>query len=179
MPKRQLQQKHKQDKNQQDVELNQFVRHPPAPLPHYSLLRSRSPSPSSPSGSTLDLPNVPFYPRLPPIVSPPSKQINFRFFAENDSDCSPIRPAGESVLARINCPPRWLSLNTELCCGVSELRWPSSLFVSCVWSFVRLCLCLLTSLKKDEMLCKVWVHEAWIHFLLSVEEGSFELQQHK
>ncbi|KAM7414119.1 hypothetical protein PAMA_019099 [Pampus argenteus] len=73
-------------------------------------LRSRSPSPSSPSGSTLELPNVPSYPRLPPIVSPPSKQLNSpprqlsglsnpAFFIEDDSDISAIRPAESSSLS--------------------------------------------------------------------------------
>ncbi|XP_022605580.1 cyclic nucleotide-gated cation channel beta-1-like [Seriola dumerili] len=73
-------------------------------------LRSRSPSPSSPSGSALELPNVPSYPRLPPIVSPPSKQLNSpshqlsglsnpAFFIEDDSDISAIRPAETSSLS--------------------------------------------------------------------------------
>lgn len=108
MPKKQQQQKQKQDKNQQDVELNRLVQHSPLPPPHHSQLRSRSPSPSSPNGGTLELPNVPSYPRLPPIVSPPSKQLNSlsrqlsglsnpAFFIEDDSDISAIRPAGESA----------------------------------------------------------------------------------
>ncbi|XP_069018492.1 cyclic nucleotide-gated channel beta-1-like [Embiotoca jacksoni] len=73
-------------------------------------LRSRSPSPSSPNGSALELPNVPSYSRLPPIVSPPSKQLsclsrqlsglsNPAFFIEDDSDISPIRPAESSSLS--------------------------------------------------------------------------------
>ncbi len=104
----QQQQKQKQDKNQQDVELNRLVRHSPLPPPHHPQLRSRSPSPSSLNGSALELPNVPSYPRLPPIVSPPSKQLNSpscqlsglsnpAFFIEDDSDISAIRPAGESA----------------------------------------------------------------------------------
>ncbi|XP_040894094.1 cyclic nucleotide-gated cation channel beta-1-like [Toxotes jaculatrix] len=82
--------------------LSQF----PSQAQQYFLnLRSRSPSPSSPNGSTLELPNVPSYPRLPPIVSPPSTQLNSpsrqlsglsnpAFFIEDDSDISAIRPAG-------------------------------------------------------------------------------------
>nr|XP_046249987.1 cyclic nucleotide-gated cation channel beta-1-like [Scatophagus argus] len=111
MPKKQQQQqqKQRQDKNQQEVELNQLVRHSPLPPPHHPHLRSRSPSPSSPNGSTLELPNVPSYPRLPPIVSPPSKQLsslsrqlsglsNPAFFIEDDSDVSAI-PAESSSLS--------------------------------------------------------------------------------
>uniref|UniRef100_A0A3Q3F1N0 Cyclic nucleotide-gated cation channel beta-1-like n=1 Tax=Labrus bergylta TaxID=56723 RepID=A0A3Q3F1N0_9LABR len=114
MPKKnqqqqQQQQKQKQDKNQQDVELNRLVRHSPLPPPHHPQLRSRSPSPSSPNGSTLELPNVPSYPRLPPIVSPPSKQLNSpsrqlsglcnpAFFIEDDPDAAPRRPAGELLV---------------------------------------------------------------------------------
>lgn len=114
MPKRQQQQqqqpqqKQKYEENQQGVELNRLVRHSPFPSPHHPPLRSRSPSPSSPLGSTLELPNVPSYPRLPPIVSPPSKQLNSlsrqlsglsnpAFFIEDDSDISAVGPAGESV----------------------------------------------------------------------------------
>ncbi|KAM9854306.1 uncharacterized protein ACBR49_002909 [Aulostomus maculatus] len=74
-----------------------------------SQLRSRSPSPSSPNGSTLELPNVPSYPRLPPIVSPPSKQLNSpshqlsglsnpAFFIEDESEISAIRHAESSRL---------------------------------------------------------------------------------
>ncbi|XP_068594985.1 cyclic nucleotide-gated channel beta-3-like [Brachionichthys hirsutus] len=69
-------------------------------------LRSRSLSPSSPNGSTLDLPNVPSYPRLPPIGSPPSKQLNSLsglsnpvFFIEDDSVSSAVRPAESSSLS--------------------------------------------------------------------------------
>ncbi|XP_041853872.1 cyclic nucleotide-gated cation channel beta-1-like isoform X2 [Melanotaenia boesemani] len=109
MPKKQQQQKQKQDKNQQDVELNQLVRHSPLSAPHHPHLRSRSPSPSSPSASTLELPNVPSYPRLPPIVSPPSKRLsslphqllgvsNPAFFIEDDSDISALRPAESSSI---------------------------------------------------------------------------------
>ncbi|KAM4618196.1 uncharacterized protein ACJ7VT_007595 [Polymixia lowei] len=69
--------------------------------------QSRSPSPSSPSGSTLELPNVPSYPRLPPIVSPPSKQLsslrrqlsglsNPAFYIEDDPDIS-ARTAGSRL----------------------------------------------------------------------------------
>ncbi|XP_041652213.1 cyclic nucleotide-gated cation channel beta-1-like [Cheilinus undulatus] len=111
MPKKQQQQqKQQQNKNQQDVELNQLIRHSPLPPPHHPHLRSRSPSPSSPNGSTLELPNVPSYPRLPPIVSPPSKQLNSpsrqlsglcnpAFFIEDDSDVPAIRPAETSSLS--------------------------------------------------------------------------------
>ncbi|XP_062277552.1 LOW QUALITY PROTEIN: cyclic nucleotide-gated cation channel beta-1-like [Scomber scombrus] len=81
-------------------------------------LRSRSPSPSSANSSTLELPNVPSYPRLPPIVSPPSKQLsspsrqlsglsNPAFFIEDDSDISAIRPAGgeeQSCIPQILTP---------------------------------------------------------------------------
>nr|XP_033941391.1 cyclic nucleotide-gated cation channel beta-1-like [Pseudochaenichthys georgianus] len=107
MPKKQQQQqqqKQKQDKNQHDVELNRLVRPSPLSPAH---LRSRSPSPSSLNGSTLELPNVPSYPRLPPIVSPPSKQLNSvsrqlsglsnpAFFIEDDEA---IRPAESSSLS--------------------------------------------------------------------------------
>lgn len=112
MPKRQQlqqqqqQQKQKQDNNQQDVELSRLVRRAPLPPPHHPHLqsRSRSPSPSSPNGSILELPNVPSYPRLPPIVSSPSKHprslsglSNPAFFIEDDSDISALRTAGEST----------------------------------------------------------------------------------
>ncbi|XP_029290570.1 cyclic nucleotide-gated cation channel beta-1 [Cottoperca gobio] len=112
MPKKQQQQqqKQKQDKNQHDVELNRLVRHSPLPPPHHPQLRSRSPSPSSPNGSALELPNVPSYPRLPPIVSPPSNQLNSpshqlsglsnpAFFIEDDSGISAIRAAESSSLS--------------------------------------------------------------------------------
>ncbi|KAI9518194.1 cyclic nucleotide gated channel beta 1 [Dissostichus eleginoides] len=60
--------------------------------------------------TTLELPNVPSYPRLPPIVSPPSKQLNSAsrqlsglsnpaFFIEDDSDIPAIRPAESSSLS--------------------------------------------------------------------------------
>ncbi|KAK9517033.1 hypothetical protein VZT92_024929 [Zoarces viviparus] len=92
--------------------LSQF----PSQAQQYFLnLRSRSPSPSSPSpsspnGSALELPNVPSYPRLPPIVSPPSKQLNSAsrqlsgfsnpaFFIEDDSDISALRPTESSSLS--------------------------------------------------------------------------------
>lgn len=110
MPKKQIQQqqKQKQDMNQQDVELNRLIRHSPLPPPHYPQLRSGSTSPSSPSGSTLELPNVPSYPRLPPIVNSPTKQLNSPshqlsglsnpvFFTEDDFYSSAVRPAGESA----------------------------------------------------------------------------------
>ncbi|XP_034542689.1 cyclic nucleotide-gated cation channel beta-1-like isoform X2 [Notolabrus celidotus] len=114
MPKKQQQQqqqKQKQEKNQQDVELNRLVRHSPLPPPpHHPQLRSRSPSPSSPNGSALELPNVPSYPRLPPIVSPPSRQLNSpsrqlsglsnpAFFIEDDSEVSAKRHAESSSLS--------------------------------------------------------------------------------
>ncbi|XP_056272938.1 cyclic nucleotide-gated cation channel beta-1-like isoform X2 [Pseudoliparis swirei] len=103
MPKKQQQQQHK---NQQDVELNRLVRHSPLPPPHQP--RSRSPSPSN--GSGLELPNVPSYSRLPPIVSPPSKELNSpsrqlsglsnpAFFIEDDSDVSATRPTESSTLS--------------------------------------------------------------------------------
>ncbi|XP_039470073.1 cyclic nucleotide-gated cation channel beta-1-like [Oreochromis aureus] len=111
MPKKQQQQqKQKQDNSQQDVELSRLVRHSPLPPPHHPQLRSRSPSPSSPNSSILELPNVPSYPRLPPIVSSPSKQprplshqlsglSNPAFFIEDDSDISAIRPAESSNIS--------------------------------------------------------------------------------
>lgn len=111
MPKKQQQQQQQQkQKTQQDLELNQLVRHSPLPPPHHPHLRSRSPSPSSANSSALELPNVPSYPRLPPIVSPPSKQLtspsrqlsglsNPAFFIEDDSDISAIRPAGDFLPA--------------------------------------------------------------------------------
>uniref|UniRef100_A0A3B3DV82 Cyclic nucleotide-binding domain-containing protein n=1 Tax=Oryzias melastigma TaxID=30732 RepID=A0A3B3DV82_ORYME len=64
------------DQNQQDLELDRLVRSSPLPPPHHPQLRPRSPSPSSPHGSTLELPNVPSYPRLPPIASSPSKHLS-------------------------------------------------------------------------------------------------------
>uniref|UniRef100_A0A3Q2FRR9 Cyclic nucleotide-gated cation channel beta-1-like n=1 Tax=Cyprinodon variegatus TaxID=28743 RepID=A0A3Q2FRR9_CYPVA len=102
MPKKQQQQKQTQNNMQPDLELNHLMHHSPLPPPYHPPLRSRSPSPSSPSGSTLELPNVPSYPRLPPIASPPSKQLyplprqlsglsNPAFFIEDDS--SGLRPA--------------------------------------------------------------------------------------
>uniref|UniRef100_A0A3Q2VH83 Cyclic nucleotide gated channel subunit beta 1b n=1 Tax=Haplochromis burtoni TaxID=8153 RepID=A0A3Q2VH83_HAPBU len=112
MPKKQQQQqKQKQDNSQHDVELSRLVRHSPLPPPHHPQLRSRSPSPSSPNGSILELPNVPSYPRLPPIVSSPSKQprplshqlsglSNPAFFIEDDSDISAIRPASSNISLR-------------------------------------------------------------------------------
>ncbi|RVE72346.1 hypothetical protein OJAV_G00061010 [Oryzias javanicus] len=95
------------DQNQQDLELDRLVRSSPLPPPHHPQLRSRSPSPSSPHGSTLELPNVPSYPRLPPIASSPSKRpsspprqlsglSNPAFFIEDDSHCNTaesVRPA--------------------------------------------------------------------------------------
>uniref|UniRef100_A0AAQ4QFC8 Cyclic nucleotide gated channel subunit beta 1b n=1 Tax=Gasterosteus aculeatus aculeatus TaxID=481459 RepID=A0AAQ4QFC8_GASAC len=115
MPKKQQQQqqqqqKQKQDKDRQHVELNQLARHSPLPHPHHPQLRSRSPSPSSQNGSALELPNVPSYPRLPPIVSPPSKQLlspphqlaglsNPAFFIEDDSDVSAIGATESSSLS--------------------------------------------------------------------------------
>uniref|UniRef100_A0A3Q3J8H9 Cyclic nucleotide-binding domain-containing protein n=1 Tax=Monopterus albus TaxID=43700 RepID=A0A3Q3J8H9_MONAL len=108
MPKKQQQQKkQKQDTNQQDVELHRFVQHSPT---HHPQLRSCSPSPSSPSGSALQLPNVPSYPCLPPSVIPPSNQLNslshqlsglpnLSFFIEDDSYASPIKPTGSSSLS--------------------------------------------------------------------------------
>lgn len=99
MPKKQQQQKQNRDKNQQDLELNQLEQHPPL----HPFLHSRSPSPSSLNGSTQELPNVPSYPRLPPI-SPPFKQLNSppqqlaglsnpAFHIEDDADI-PARPTG-------------------------------------------------------------------------------------
>ncbi|XP_015229561.1 PREDICTED: cyclic nucleotide-gated cation channel beta-1-like [Cyprinodon variegatus] len=104
MPKKQQQQKQTQNNMQPDLELNHLMHHSPLPPPYHPPLRSRSPSPSSPSGSTLELPNVPSYPRLPPIASPPSKQLyplprqlsglsNPAFFIEDDSESSGLRPA--------------------------------------------------------------------------------------
>ncbi|CAJ1057248.1 cyclic nucleotide-gated cation channel beta-1-like isoform X1 [Xyrichtys novacula] len=107
MPRKQQQQQ--KQKNHSDVELNR-LRHSPLPPPHYPQLRSRSPSPSSPNGSALELPNVPSYPRLPPIVSPPSRQLhspshqlsglsNPAFFIEDGSEVSAIRHAESSSLS--------------------------------------------------------------------------------
>ena len=111
MPKKQQQQQQQQEHDHdhpQDVELTQFICHSPLPPPQHPHLRSRSPSPSSLNGSILELPNVPSYPRLPPIVSPPSERLNSlsrqlsgianpAFFIEDDPDISAVRPAGESV----------------------------------------------------------------------------------
>lgn len=110
MPKKkqqQQQQEHEQQHPQQDVELTWFICHSPLPPPQHPHLRSRSPSPSSLNGSVLELPNVPSYPRLPPIVSPPSRRLdslsrqlsgisNPAFFIEDDPDIPAGRPAGES-----------------------------------------------------------------------------------
>ncbi|TNN00953.1 hypothetical protein fugu_012199 [Takifugu bimaculatus] len=110
MPKKQQQQQEQErDRTQQDVELTWFICHSPLPSQHPHL-RSRSPSPSSLSGSVLELPNVPSYPRLPPIVSPPSKQLgslsrqlsgvsNPAFFIEDDPDFSAVRPTESSSLS--------------------------------------------------------------------------------
>ncbi|XP_028304111.1 cyclic nucleotide-gated cation channel beta-1 [Gouania willdenowi] len=112
MPKKQQQQqqqKQKLDKNRQEVELSQFVIHSPPPL-HRRQLLSRSPSPSALNGSSLELPNVPSYPHLPPIVSPPSKHSsslsrklsgfsNPAFFIEDDSDITGRRQAASSRLS--------------------------------------------------------------------------------
>lgn len=121
MPKKQQQQQQEQerDRTQQDVELTWFICHSPLTSPQHPHLRSRSPSPSSLSGSILELPNVPSYPRLPPIVSPPSKQLgslsrqlsgvsNPAFFIEDDPDISAVRPTGESVVQ---------------CCGTISLEF--------------------------------------------------------
>ncbi|KAK7891156.1 hypothetical protein WMY93_023119 [Mugilogobius chulae] len=106
MPKKQSQQQQKQNSSVHDVELNRLVRSPLTP-PHHA--HSRSPSPSSLNGSNLELPNVPSYSRLPPIVSSPSKQLMSRqlsglsnpaFFIEDDSDCPPFRPAESSISLR-------------------------------------------------------------------------------
>ncbi|XP_029697131.1 cyclic nucleotide-gated cation channel beta-1-like isoform X2 [Takifugu rubripes] len=111
MPKKQQQQQEQgRDRTQQDVELTWFICHSPLPSPQHPHLRSRSPSPSSLSGSVLELPNVPSYPRLPPIVSPPSKQLgslsrqlsgvsNPAFFIEDDPDFSAVRPTESSSLS--------------------------------------------------------------------------------
>ncbi|KAK3535369.1 hypothetical protein QTP70_011133 [Hemibagrus guttatus] len=58
--------KPEQQQQSRDLELDHLVRQSP-------LHTSSTPSPSSP-GSVLDLPNVPFYPRLPPIS--PSRQFS-------------------------------------------------------------------------------------------------------
>ncbi|CAB1423462.1 unnamed protein product [Pleuronectes platessa] len=90
--------------------LSQFPSRTQQYFSNHPHLRSRSPSPSSPNGSTLELPNVPSYPRLPPIASPPSKQLNATsrqlsglsnpaFFIEDDSDLSPVRPAESSSVS--------------------------------------------------------------------------------
>lgn len=112
MPKKQQQQQQQEHEHgPQDVELTWFTCHSPLPAPtppQHPHLQSRSPSPSSLNGSILELPNVPSYPRLPPIVSPPSKRLNSlscqlsgisnpSFFIEDDPDISAVRPAGESV----------------------------------------------------------------------------------
>uniref|UniRef100_A0AAV2KZ78 Cyclic nucleotide-binding domain-containing protein n=2 Tax=Knipowitschia caucasica TaxID=637954 RepID=A0AAV2KZ78_KNICA len=83
-------------------DITKLVRHCPLTPP----LRSRTPSPSSLNGSNLELPNVPSYPRLPAIVSSPSKHRPVRplsglsnpaFFIEDDS---PLRPAESSISLR-------------------------------------------------------------------------------
>lgn len=70
-----------------DLELDHLVRQSPLHI-------SRTPSPSPP-GSVLDLPNVPFYPRLPPIS--PSQQLsglsNPTFNAEDE--LTSARPSGD------------------------------------------------------------------------------------
>ncbi|MCI4380343.1 hypothetical protein PGIGA_G00238920 [Pangasianodon gigas] len=74
-----------------DLELDRLVRQSPLHI-------SRTPSPSSPN-SVLDLPNVPFYPRLPPIS--PSRQLsglsNPIFNAEDELNSA--RPSASSRLS--------------------------------------------------------------------------------
>lgn len=86
MPKPQQQQEQQESR---DLELDHLVRQSPLHI-------SRTPSPSSPS-SVLDLPNVPFYPRLPPIS--PSRQFsglsNPNFNAEDDPTSA--RPSGDPI----------------------------------------------------------------------------------
>ncbi|XP_027861939.1 class E basic helix-loop-helix protein 22-like isoform X2 [Xiphophorus couchianus] len=76
-----------QNRKQPDLELTHFLRHPPVPPPH--------PQPTSPCPSPPTLPNVPSYPRLLPIASPPrpiSGLANPAFFIEEDSD-GPAEPS--------------------------------------------------------------------------------------
>lgn len=142
MPKKQQQQNQQKDKNQHDLELNQLIRHSPLPPAHHPQLRSRSPSPSSPNGSALELPNVPSYPRLPPIVSPPSKQLNSlsrqlsglsnpAFFIEDNSDIPAIRRAGEFAAVEIMkfIVETWTWANWQLTHNVwcqDKLKWKNS-----------------------------------------------------
>ncbi|XP_023683113.1 cyclic nucleotide-gated channel beta-1-like isoform X2 [Paramormyrops kingsleyae] len=75
------------------LELDQLVRKDPA-------LLSRTPSPSSP-GSTLELPNVPSYPRLPPIgLSKQSSGLsNPSFHSEENPALPSARPSESSRLS--------------------------------------------------------------------------------
>ncbi|TSS60377.1 Cyclic nucleotide-gated cation channel beta-1 [Bagarius yarrelli] len=83
--------KPEQQQQSRDLELNHLVRQSPLHI-------SRTPSPSPP-GSVLDLPNVPFYPRLPPIS--PSRQLsglsNPTFNAEDEVPSA--RPSASSRLS--------------------------------------------------------------------------------
>lgn len=82
--------KPQQQQQSLDLELDHLVRQSPIHI-------SRTPSPSSP-GSVLDLPNVPFYPRLPPI-SPShtfSGLSNPTFNAEDEATSA--RPSGDQVV---------------------------------------------------------------------------------
>ncbi|XP_046706388.1 cyclic nucleotide-gated cation channel beta-1-like isoform X2 [Silurus meridionalis] len=83
--------KPQQQLESRDLELGHLVRQSPLHV-------SRTPSPSSP-GSVLDLPNVPVYPRLPPIS--PSRQLsglfNPTFNAEDELKST--RPSASSRLS--------------------------------------------------------------------------------
>ncbi|GAA6085443.1 cyclic nucleotide-gated cation channel beta-1-like [Tachysurus ichikawai] len=83
--------KPQQQQQSLDLELDHLVRQSPIHI-------SRTPSPSSP-GSVLDLPNVPFYPRLPPI-SPShtfSGLSNPTFNAEDEATSA--RPSASSRMS--------------------------------------------------------------------------------
>ncbi|XP_047658206.1 LOW QUALITY PROTEIN: cyclic nucleotide-gated cation channel beta-1-like [Tachysurus fulvidraco] len=87
----QMMPKPQQQQQSLDLELDHLVRQSPIHI-------SRTPSPSSP-GSVLDLPNVPFYPRLPPI-SPShtfSGLSNPTFNAEDEATSA--RPSASSRMS--------------------------------------------------------------------------------
>ncbi|XP_030645122.1 cyclic nucleotide-gated cation channel beta-1 [Chanos chanos] len=90
MPKSQPQPQ--QQQQSRDLELDRLVRQSPLHQP-------RTPSPSSPS-SNLDLPNVPSYPRLPPISRQLSGLSNPAFHIEDD-----LASARPKVSSRLSMHP--------------------------------------------------------------------------
>lgn len=84
----------KQQQQNPDLEMDQMIRQ--VPLHHRP--QTRTPSPSSPN-STLEMPNVPSYPQLPPISL--SRQLsglsNPAFHIEDDPTSA--LPSGDSAAA--------------------------------------------------------------------------------